>query len=334
MNHDKDNLDAINTKNEIYIFDAYFESYVFQNRNNCTPADLGDRWVRGYSLTSEEKRIIDVLTSNPETGNYLSVSFIQLLSGVLRAWKRGSSPYRLPRLFKSVIINYHTQIINAFIIKKACLIDILWNNPRLIPKPASEKPANSTVRIVKNSSILNSCPLFKKRDINYEQERMNAKLLVDLKNYRLAEKIYRFLLKRKIDPANVYTHLCRIYLLMGKNQKAARASDLAWENRNAAAPYVIGRMIWLKLLFACLRHDQSGANEWTGRMKYLFCSSVSRSYVMDWHIYEAFDLFKNKLGDEVYDLLLDLILTLSFAGFDEELLNSNKLWNTASLKKF
>jgi hypothetical protein len=124
-----------------------------------------------------------------------------------------------------------------------------------------------------------------------------------------ARQLLQVLADAGFELASTHCHLARIDLLQDDAASARNHAETAWENREAADPYILPRIHWLRLACACL---DPALDDNTDRILANLREAVSLpGAVSEWTIAPVLEHIRTRLSEEQHALLAGLVVEIS-----------------------
>jgi hypothetical protein len=125
-----------------------------------------------------------------------------------------------------------------------------------------------------------------------------------------AERALTELLTQRFEVPGTHCHLARVFLKTGQEERARQHVAQAWEARDEAPPYVVGRILWLQTLFVVI--DDGDWRPWVGRLKGL---TLERRDAQGWSMQPVLDHLRGRLREDMFEMMMALFRMVS--GEDE-----------------
>ena len=164
--------------------------------------------------------------------------------------------------------------------------------------------------------------------------RLQAFKLYSEGQYSKSENLLRRVLEAGFEISGTRCELALVLIMMDKDDDAKHEISLAWENRSNAKPYIIPRILFLKLTFLLL--ETGGDLQATGQITTLL-GKIQTALKYDnaykpWRIKPVLDHIKDRLSFDSYELLRNISSSVSSVNLynrNMENLENMPLWREA-----
>jgi hypothetical protein len=183
-------------------------------------------------------------------------------------------------------------------------------------------PENSTIR--NNLPV----PMILITDDQCRDIRYSAFRLFENKEYDNAIEKLKILQLMKFEISGTNLHLARIHLITGNIAKAKRHVEIAWQNQENAAPYVVLRLLCFKILL-CLIEPENIGNIPVLIRQLKFKMQINKGTV-SWEMKPVFEFLKPRIDENNLAFLKLLITTLEFPKKISEL-DKFEIWRNSKI---
>jgi len=149
------------------------------------------------------------------------------------------------------------------------------------------------------------------------------------KEYKEATILYRKLRIERFELPGTLVHLARLELSTGNITQAETHIEMAWRHRSEAPPYVLARILWLKLCLSMLKNE--GKENYTEIVSQLKTILQNPDVIMDWTMEPVLEELKFKLTRAEISFLFALAKAFSIET-KISYLNTFNEWKDANLK--
>lgn len=129
------------------------------------------------------------------------------------------------------------------------------------------------------------------------------------KEYKLATILYRRLRIERFELPGTLTHMARVELCAGNILQAETHTEMAWRHRSEAHPYVLARILWLKLCLLMLKTEDN--DDFSGIIRQLKTILQNQEAFMEWTMVPVLEELNPKLQKNDHNFLSALVDTLS-----------------------
>jgi len=174
---------------------------------------------------------------------------------------------------------------------------------------------------------------------DFKAERSIATALFIDGEYEKSKHILEELLRNGFEVLSTRIHLARIALITNDFEEVSRQIKKAWAQRTDAAPYLLARILWFKLLMTMIgiQSERRGIVI-LRRLRKLF---KGKYVVMEWSMQSVLDHMKPKMKADDHALLSSLVYAMSFASLPDVLnhrgnsmVDSNRLIELENFEKW